>query len=37
MSDLPSYDYNDKDEKKKDEIKLTAENAESIMNFINNM
>jgi hypothetical protein len=33
MVDLPSYDSEDKEE----EIALNSENADNIMNFINNM
>ncbi|EFR53737.1 hypothetical protein BFAG_02432 [Bacteroides fragilis 3_1_12] len=34
MVDLPSYDSEDKGE---EEIALNSENADNIMNFINNM
>jgi hypothetical protein len=34
MSDLPSYDY---EEKEDDKVKLNRENAQSIMNHINMM
>lgn len=37
MSDLPSYDGKKESENKKGEMKVTSENADSILKYINSL